>query len=38
MEKQVQNLLTQVSTISKKYDEIAAIAGENFNIFKPQSK
>lgn len=34
MEKQVQNLLTQVSIISKKYDEIATITGENFNIFK----
>ena len=34
MEKELQHLLTQVSTISKKYDEIAEITGENFNIFK----
>ena len=34
MEKELQHLLTQVSAISKKYDEIAEKTGENFNIFK----
>ncbi len=29
----IENLLTNVSHISKKYDEIAKITGENFNIF-----
>ncbi len=29
----VQHLLTQVSIINKKYDDIAAITGERFNIF-----
>lgn len=29
----IQNLLQQVSIIQKKYDEIAKITGENFNIF-----
>lgn len=29
----INNLLQQVSTIQKKYDEIAKISGENFNIF-----
>ena len=32
--KDVQNLLTQVSVISEKYDAIAELTGENFNIFK----
>ena len=32
--KDVQNLLTQVSIISEKYDAIAKLTGENFNIFK----
>ncbi len=30
----IKNLLQKVSSISKKYDEIAKITGENFNIFK----
>ena len=30
----IQNLLQQVSVINKKYEEIAEITGENFNIFK----
>ena len=29
----IKNLLQQVSIIKKKYDEIAKITGENFNIF-----
>jgi hypothetical protein len=29
----IENLLQQVSIIQKKYDEIAKITGENFNIF-----
>lgn len=29
----INNLLQQVSIIQKKYDEIAKITGENFNIF-----
>jgi hypothetical protein len=34
-EKQIlQNLLTQVGAISKKYHEIAKITGENFNVFR----
>lgn len=31
--KSIENLLTSVSLISKKYDDIAKITGENFNIF-----
>jgi hypothetical protein len=31
---QIQNFLTQISTIKKKYEEIAERTGENFNIFK----
>lgn len=30
----IQNLLTQIHVIQKKYDDIAEITGENFNIFK----
>lgn len=30
----IQNLLTQVSAINKKYEKIAEITGENFNIFR----
>ena len=30
----IQNLLQLVSAINKKYEEIAMITGENFNIFK----
>ena len=29
----IQNLLTQVNLISKKYEEIAKHTGENYNIF-----
>ncbi len=29
----LQNLLSQVGTITKKYDQIAEITGENFNVF-----
>ena len=29
----INNLLQQVSIIQKKYDEIAKITGENYNIF-----
>lgn len=34
MTKQLKNFLYQVSAISKKYEEIAKLTGENFNIFK----
>jgi PD-(D/E)XK nuclease superfamily len=30
----IQNLLSQVAVITKKYDDIAEITGENFNIFR----
>lgn len=33
MENNIQNLLAQVNLINKKYEEIAKITGENFNIF-----
>jgi hypothetical protein len=33
MAKDIENLLTQVAAISKKYEEIAKITGENFNVF-----
>ncbi len=33
METTIQNLLNQVAAISKKYEEIAKITGENFNVF-----
>jgi PD-(D/E)XK nuclease superfamily len=32
--KHIQSLLTHLSVIQKKYDEIAELTGENFNIFK----
>jgi len=34
METTLQNFLTQISAITKKYDEIAKITGENFNVFR----
>ncbi|MEY2828994.1 MAG: hypothetical protein RIQ33_852 [Bacteroidota bacterium] len=33
MEKTIENLLSQVKAISKKYEEIAKITGEKFNVF-----
>jgi hypothetical protein len=33
LEKMVENLLREVNAISEKYDEIAKITGENYNIF-----
>ena len=37
MENKTQNLLQHVSIISKKYDDIAKITGENFNVFSVMS-
>ena len=36
METTLQNLLTQISAITKKYEGIAEITGENFNVFRVQ--
>jgi hypothetical protein len=30
----IQNLLSQVGAISKKYEELAKVTGENFNVFR----
>jgi hypothetical protein len=32
----IQNLLNQISEIVKKYDDLAQLSGENFNVFKVQ--
>jgi hypothetical protein len=37
MENKIQNLVQHVSIISKKYDDIAKITGENFNVFSVMS-